>query len=167
MVDLETSQSIRGHRFPNFEMLDAKIASSLRKIMQNSNFKNRVDLAERKTQVDDRFLRGRQIALMIYECFWVRSTREAILEYSDSLYMALTLYDRRALSSAIMCRPIKAHAFNVSAETQGQNPTNSMRTIGFFFKRKRRAHRAVPIFWEIPMRGCCAQTHTGCDYELA
>ena len=39
--DLETSQSIRGHRFPNFEMLDAKIASSLKKITNNSNFKKR------------------------------------------------------------------------------------------------------------------------------
>ena len=27
MDDFKTSQSIEGHRFPNFEMLDAKIAS--------------------------------------------------------------------------------------------------------------------------------------------
>ena len=41
--DLKTSQSIRGHRFPNFE----------------------VNLAEQKAQLDDRFLRGRQIAFMM------------------------------------------------------------------------------------------------------
>ena len=39
MVDsvdnLKTSQSIGGHRFPNFEMVDAKIASALKKIIFN------------------------------------------------------------------------------------------------------------------------------------
>ena len=30
--DLKSSQSIRGHRFPNFEMLDVKIAPFLKKI---------------------------------------------------------------------------------------------------------------------------------------
>ena len=51
--DLKTSQSIRGHWFPNFEILDVKIASSLKKIIQNSNFKKRVNLPEH----DDRFFR--------------------------------------------------------------------------------------------------------------
>ena len=37
--DLKTSQSIGGHRFPNFEMLDAKIASALNKIITNPCFK--------------------------------------------------------------------------------------------------------------------------------
>ena len=50
--DLKTSQSIRGHRFLNFEMLDGKIASSLNKIIQNSNFKKKkVNLAEQKAQL--------------------------------------------------------------------------------------------------------------------
>ena len=34
--DLRTSRSIRGHPFPDFEMLDVKIASALNKIIQNS-----------------------------------------------------------------------------------------------------------------------------------
>ena len=46
--DPGTSQSKRGHRFPNFELLDAKTASSLNKIIQNSNFKKRVNVAEQK-----------------------------------------------------------------------------------------------------------------------
>ena len=37
--DLETSRSIFGNQFPDFEMLDAKVASSLKKIIQHSNFK--------------------------------------------------------------------------------------------------------------------------------
>ena len=35
----KTSRSVAGKCFPNFEMLDAKIASSLNKIIQNSQFK--------------------------------------------------------------------------------------------------------------------------------
>ena len=62
--DLKSSQSTRGRRFPNFEMLNAKIPSSLKKIIPNSHFKKRVNLAEQKAQLDDRFLRGRQIAFM-------------------------------------------------------------------------------------------------------
>ena len=70
----ETSQSIRGHRFPNFEMLDTKIASPLWKINQYSNLKKRVHLAEQKAQLGDRFFRGRHIVffVMIYAYFSVK-----------------------------------------------------------------------------------------------
>ena len=37
--DLNSSCSVRGMHFPNFEMLDARIASALNKIIQNSHFK--------------------------------------------------------------------------------------------------------------------------------
>ena len=39
--DLRTSSSIRGVSMPNFEVLDAKIASALNKIIHNSHFKRR------------------------------------------------------------------------------------------------------------------------------
>ena len=64
-------------------MLDAKIASSLKKIIPNSNFKKRVNSAEQKVQQDDRFLHGRQIAFMIHEYFWVKCAHEAVVDYSD------------------------------------------------------------------------------------
>ena len=80
--DLKTSQSIRGHRFPNFEMPDARIASSQKKIVQNSNFTKRVNVAEQKAQLEDRFLRGGQIACIIYEYFRITITHGTILEYS-------------------------------------------------------------------------------------
>ena len=35
VVDLMTSQSIEGRDFPDFEMLDAKIASALKRIIPN------------------------------------------------------------------------------------------------------------------------------------
>ena len=37
--ELKFSRSVSGKNFPNFEMLNAKIASALNKIIQNSYFK--------------------------------------------------------------------------------------------------------------------------------
>ena len=58
--DLRSSSSIRGISMPNFEVLDARIASALNKIIHNSHFKRRISLEEQKAQKEDRFLRGRQ-----------------------------------------------------------------------------------------------------------
>ena len=60
--DLNSSLSVRGCQMPDFEVLDAKIASALNRIIHNSHFKRRVSLEEQKAQKEDRFLRGRQIA---------------------------------------------------------------------------------------------------------
>ena len=54
---------------PNFEVLDARIASALNKIIHNSQFKRRVSLEEQKAKKEDRFLRGRHIAYLIYDYF--------------------------------------------------------------------------------------------------
>ena len=64
--DLMSSSSIRGISMPNFEVLDARIASALSRIIHNSHFKRKICLEERKAQKQDRFLRGRQIAYLIY-----------------------------------------------------------------------------------------------------
>ena len=52
---------------PNFEVFDARIASALNKIIHNSHFKKKISLEEQKAQKEDRFLRGGQIAYLIYE----------------------------------------------------------------------------------------------------
>ena len=44
--DLRSSSSSRGISMPNFEVLDARIASALNKIIHNSQFKRRVSLEE-------------------------------------------------------------------------------------------------------------------------
>ena len=59
METLKSSRSVAGKIFSNFEMLDAKIASALNKIIHNSHFKKKVSLEEQKAQKEDRFLRGR------------------------------------------------------------------------------------------------------------
>ena len=65
--ELESSRSFAGKNLPNFKLLDAKIASALNKIIQNSQFKKKVSLEEQKAQKEDWFLRGRQIAFLIYD----------------------------------------------------------------------------------------------------
>ena len=58
--DLRSSSSIRGISMPDFEVLDAKIASALNKIIHNSHFKRKISLQGQKAHKEDRFLRGRQ-----------------------------------------------------------------------------------------------------------
>ena len=89
---LTSSRSIEGYsHFPKFEMLDARIASALNKIIQNSYFKKKVSLEERKAQKEDRFLRGRQIAHMIYDYFRVTGAHDTVLDYAD--LFSVTLHD--------------------------------------------------------------------------
>ena len=58
-MNQKSSRSIAGKNFANFEMLDARIASALNKVIQNSHFKKKVSLEEQEAQKEDRFLRGR------------------------------------------------------------------------------------------------------------
>ena len=76
--ELKSSSSIRGISMPNFEVLDARIASALNRIIHNSHFKRRVSLEEQKAQKQDRFLRGRQIAYLIYEHFRVTGAHDFV-----------------------------------------------------------------------------------------
>ena len=46
--DLKSSSSLKGVRMPNFEVLDARIASALNRIIHNSHFKRKVSLEEQK-----------------------------------------------------------------------------------------------------------------------
>ena len=64
---------------PNFEAFDARIASALNKIIHNSHFKRRISLEEQKAQKQDRFLRGRQTAYLIYDTSTSGSLEPTIL----------------------------------------------------------------------------------------
>ena len=68
---------------PNFEVLDARIASALNRIIHNSHFKTRISLEEQKGQKQDRFLRGRLIAYLIYEYFRVTGANDSVENYTD------------------------------------------------------------------------------------
>ena len=87
--ELRSSSSTRGISMPNFEVLDARIASARNKIIQNSQFKRRISLEEQKAQKEDRFLRGRQIAYLIYDHFRVTGTHDSVENYTDLFTIVL------------------------------------------------------------------------------
>ena len=86
---LKSSSSIRGISMPDFEVLDAKIASALNRIIHNSHFKRRISLEEQKAQKQDRFLGGRQIAYLIYENFRVTGANDSVENYTDLFTIVL------------------------------------------------------------------------------
>ena len=87
--ELKSSRSVCGTNCPNFEMLDGRIASALNKIMQNSHFKKKVSLEEQNVQKEDWFLRGRQIAFMIYDYFRGTGAHDTVLDYADLFSVTL------------------------------------------------------------------------------
>ena len=87
--DLKSSRSVRGTHMPNFEVLDARIASALNRIFQNARFKRKVSLEEIKAHKEDHFLRGRQIAYLIYEYFRVTGVHDSVENYADLFTISL------------------------------------------------------------------------------
>ena len=87
--ELRSSSSTRGISMPNFEVLDARIASALNKIIHNSHFNRRISLEEQKAQKQDRFLRGRQIAYLIHDHFRVTGTDDSVENYTDLFTIVL------------------------------------------------------------------------------
>ena len=87
--DLKSSSSIRGISMSNFEVLDARVASALNKIIHNSHLRRRISLEEQKAQKQDRFLRGRQIAYLIYEYFRVTGAHDSVENYADLFTISL------------------------------------------------------------------------------
>ena len=78
--ELMTSRSIVARtNFPDFDMLDAMIASALKRLLdKHIHFRKRMSVEEHRAQKHHRFLRGRQIAYMIYEYFRATGTCEAV-----------------------------------------------------------------------------------------
>ena len=90
--NLKSSRSIQGFsQFPHSELLDTRIASALNKIIGIPTSRKKVSLEEQKAQKEDRFLRGRQIAYMIYDNFRVNGAHDTVLDYAD--LFTLTLRD--------------------------------------------------------------------------
>ena len=83
--ELMTSQSNPGIRdFPDYEMLDVLIASSLKKLLNSPvHFLKRASVEGQRAQKHDRFSRGRQIVYMIYEHFRATGAYEAVRGLSD------------------------------------------------------------------------------------
>ena len=89
--ELMTSRSIVGRiDFPDFDMLDAMIASALKKLLNTQiHFRKRVSVEVQRAQKHDRFSRGRQIACMIHEYFRAFGAYEAVQGLSDLFTISL------------------------------------------------------------------------------
>ena len=97
--ELRTSSSIRGISMPNFEVLDARIASALNKIIHNSHCKRRISLEEQKAQKQDSLLCGRQIAYLIHDYFRVTGIHDSVENYADLFIISLRNDDIQELDS--------------------------------------------------------------------
>ena len=73
---------------PDFEVLDSKIASALKKLL-TAHFK-RLSTEEQKAPQDKRFLKGRQHCLHIFSVtFKFSGTGQALLDFNDLLRVQL------------------------------------------------------------------------------
>ena len=79
--DFKSSCSNSGIQTLDFEVLDAKIASALNRIIHNTRFKKKVSLEEMKAQKDDRFL--------IYEYLRVTGANGSVENYADLFTIGL------------------------------------------------------------------------------
>ena len=89
--ELRSSSSTRGISMPNFEVLDARIGSALNKIIHNSHFKRRISLEEQEAQKEDRFRRGRQIAVENYTDLFTIVLRNDDIQEFDSKWDGILL----------------------------------------------------------------------------
>ena len=88
-AELKTSNTIIGAKLQtNFEALDSKIASGIKKII-NGEFRRRVFTVEEAAQKEKRLLTGMQVAWMIYEYFEVSDTDESVLYITEILKVEL------------------------------------------------------------------------------
>ena len=86
-----------------------------------------------------------------------RCSKQCFLGSHTSISLSLgeeSPSNRRAVSSAIMWRPIKAHAFTVSAGMQGPSSTNS-EDHRFFLKEEEELAMRPILPRNISMRGSC------------
>ena len=74
---------------PQKQCYGSKKWTALNKDILNSNFKKKISLEEQKAQKEDRFLRGRQIAYMIYDYFRVTGAHDAVFDYADLFSITL------------------------------------------------------------------------------
>ena len=89
--ELKSPRSVIGKLFQIFEVLDAKIASALNKIIQNSQFKKEGQPRGAESPKRGSLPERRQIAFMIYDYFRVTGAHDTVLNYADSF--SVTLHD--------------------------------------------------------------------------
>ena len=87
--DSRSSSSTRGISMPNLEVLDARIASELNKIIIILTSKEESFWRNKRPRSKDRFLRCRQIAYLIYDYFRVTGAHDSVENYADLFTISL------------------------------------------------------------------------------
>ena len=93
------SSSTRGIPMPNFEVLDARIASALNRIIHNSTLQKKNQSGGTKGPRQDRFFRGRQMAYLIYEYSRVTGANDSVENYADLFTIGLRNDDNQEFDS--------------------------------------------------------------------
>ena len=102
--ELRSSSSTRGISMPNFEVLGARIASALNKIIGNSQFRRRISLEEQKVQKEDRFFQGRQDCLLDLRTIpghWNRCFCRKLHRPIHYLFFEMTIFRRNPTQSGM------------------------------------------------------------------
>ena len=77
--DLITPKSMTGKDVPDCEELDLMMAAALKRCYdKHTPFRKKISVEEQRAQKDNRFLRGRQIAYLVYEYFRPTGSYEEI-----------------------------------------------------------------------------------------
>ena len=98
--DPQPSRSIQGYiQFPSFNVGREDCVCYEDDHPEFLLQEKKVSMEEQKSQTEDRFFRGRQIAYMIYDCFWVIGVHDTVLDYADSFIITLTSCDDILLST--------------------------------------------------------------------
>ena len=84
--ELRSSSSTRGISMPNFEVLDAKIASALNKIIHNSQFKGESVWRNKKPK---KRTVSFAVAYLIYDHFRVTGSHDSVENYTDLFTIVL------------------------------------------------------------------------------
>ena len=103
---------------PNFEVLDARIASALKKSSIIPGSKGESVWRNKRPRSRNRFLRGRQIAYLIYEYFRVTAANDSVEYYADLFTIVLRTDDIQELetmdASEIYSKRLKCKGSNIS-----------------------------------------------------
>ena len=86
--DLKSSCSIRGIQGPDFWSTRCEDCFSTQQNHPEYPLQEKVSLEEMKPQKEVRFLRGRQIAYLIYEYFWVAGANDSVEIYTTPFTIA-------------------------------------------------------------------------------
>ena len=83
LKDLINPKSITGKDFPDYEELDLMMASALKRCYsKQTHIRKKISVEEQRTHKDNRFLRGRQIAYLIFEYFRPSGSYDELQELS-------------------------------------------------------------------------------------